>query len=188
MAQPFTKAPDLRPISGINHGTIPSVSDLGLVSDFCVQRQKGGREQGLERLKTFLCKRGEYYSTDMSNPLNGSTSCSRISPHLAWGTVSMREVSHKTRQRQQELKSLPKQTMGRWPGALSSFQAACIGIVTLSKNSRMSRGSNIVISTALMMACGLWSQTVCVLMHGSTGKRDCRLSMPACGLLGQLAG
>lgn len=121
MAQPLTNAPDLQPISGITHGAIPSVSDLGLAADLCVQRQKGGRENGSERLETFLYQCGEYYRTDVSNPLNGSTSCSRISPHLAWGTVSMREVSHITRQRQQELKSRPKQTAGRWPGALSSF-------------------------------------------------------------------
>ena len=121
MAQPLTSAPILEPILDLSVGAIPTVADLGLSPDLCAQRQKGGRENGLERLNSFLYQRGEYYRTEMSNPLNGSTACSRISPHLAWGTVSVREVSHKIQQRQQELKNQPKQTTGRWPGALSSF-------------------------------------------------------------------
>ena len=121
MALPLTLAPFLKPIPSLPLGTIPTVSDLGFTPDFCVQRQKGGRKNGLERIHSFLYQRGEYYRTAMSNPLNGSTACSRISPHLAWGTVSMREVFHKTQQRKKELKIKSKQTTGRWPGALHSF-------------------------------------------------------------------
>ena len=121
MAKPLTSPLRLQPISDLILGAIPTVSDLGLSSDLCAQRQKGGRENGLERLNSFLYQRGENYRAEMSNPLNGSTACSRISPHLAWGTVSMREVSHKTRERQRNLKKQSKLTKGRWRGALSSF-------------------------------------------------------------------
>ena len=55
----------------------------------------------------------------MSNPLKGATSCSRISPYLAWGCLSMREVSQAAEHRRQTLRK--EGIKGRWNGALSSF-------------------------------------------------------------------
>jgi deoxyribodipyrimidine photo-lyase len=40
----------------------------------------------------------------MSSPLGGASSCSRLSPYLAWGCLSMREVAQATWNRQRELK------------------------------------------------------------------------------------
>ena len=61
--------------------------------DYCPQRQRGGREAGLETLHSFLDHRGRTYRRDMSSPLQGARACSRISPHLAFGTLSVREVA-----------------------------------------------------------------------------------------------
>ena len=73
----------------------------------------------LRTLQGFLMERGEHYQRDMSNPLRGATSCSRISPYLAWGCLSMREISHVVKDRRKILRR--EGTKGGWTGALSSF-------------------------------------------------------------------
>lgn len=60
------------------------------------QIQRGGREDGLAMLASFLGGRGEHYRKAMSSPLEGANACSRISTHLAYGTLSMRECFHAT--------------------------------------------------------------------------------------------
>jgi deoxyribodipyrimidine photo-lyase len=94
----------LPPIVGVATHVLPSTRDLGLTVDGCVQRQSGGRRAGIERLDTFLAGRGQNYRREMSNPLSGATGCSRLSPHLAWGTVSMRETAQATWSRLRDLK------------------------------------------------------------------------------------
>eukprot|EP00752_Nemacystus_decipiens_P019313 g17369.t1 len=121
MAEPVTKQPALEPLSDIPLGTIPTAAELGLKPDACPERQKGGREPALERLHTFLHERGEPYRRAMSNPLTGADACSRLSPYLAWGSVSMREVTQITWTRQRVLKEAPKGSTGGWRGALTSF-------------------------------------------------------------------
>lgn len=121
MGEPVTPAPSLRPIEQLELGEIPTYRDLSLSADPCPARQRGGREQALERLHTFLHERGEHYRTQMPNPLEGASACSRISPHLAWGTLSMREAAHITWTRQRQLKEAQRGTTGAWRGALTSF-------------------------------------------------------------------
>lgn len=71
---------------------LPDPSILGLTDDGCQQRQKGGSEEAWECVESLLLKRGEGYTKEMSSPVTAVTSCSRISPHIAFGTISMREV------------------------------------------------------------------------------------------------
>jgi deoxyribodipyrimidine photolyase len=54
--------------------------------------QKGGRIEGLRLLNSFLYERGEGYTKEMSSPVTAFKSCSRLSVHFAFGTVSIREV------------------------------------------------------------------------------------------------
>ncbi|MBC3758548.1 deoxyribodipyrimidine photo-lyase [Hyunsoonleella sp. SJ7] len=56
--------------------------------------QKGGRSTGLHYLKSFLEERYPNYMLHISKPELARTSCSRISPYLAWGNLSVREVYH----------------------------------------------------------------------------------------------
>lgn len=122
MAQDLTAPPlALQTLGNIDPGNIPSADDLRLDSDHCPERQAGGRQSGHACLSSFLTERGETYRTAMSSPASGFTACSRLSPHLAWGTVSMREVAQATWQRQSELKRLPRAAAGSWPGAITSF-------------------------------------------------------------------
>lgn len=110
-------APGLQAIHGMEPGAIPSARALRLTDDRCPHRQTGGRAQGLLLLDSFLTKRGEPYRAAMSSPVGGERACSRLSPHLAYGTLSGREVAQATSLR------LAERPGGRWPGALASFQS-----------------------------------------------------------------
>ncbi len=117
MAASLLPAPTLRPVEGVEPGLIPTARALKLADDPCPHRQLGGRTRGLDLLETFLTRRGEPYRAAMSSPLTGERACSRLSPHLAWGTLSVREVAQATASRQSERPG------GRWGGALNSFQS-----------------------------------------------------------------
>ena len=92
MAEPRRRAPDLMP--GLAHAVskLPSAADLNLAADPCPGRQKGGRKAAVALLKSFTETRVKTYRRGMSSPVSAFEACSRLSPHLAFGTVSMRET------------------------------------------------------------------------------------------------
>jgi deoxyribodipyrimidine photo-lyase len=98
---------------------IPSASELGLADDPCPLRQRGGRCEALRLLNSFFNGRGKNYSFRMSSPLSAAESCSRLSPHLSAGTVSIREVMQRTFEERQRASATP------WPAvdvrAIDSF-------------------------------------------------------------------
>ncbi len=99
----------------------PSLHELGLGMLDAPQRQKGGRAEAEEMLFSFLAERGQHYRSEMSSPLTGEHSCSRISAHLVWGTLSVREAAHATWARRQQLLALPLQE--RPDGMLASLKS-----------------------------------------------------------------
>ncbi len=115
------KAPSGLPTLSIESERLPDSRELGLADDRCTDRQQGGRSAGLERLTTFLEERGEHYRTDMSSPVTAWDGCSRLSAHLAWGTLSMREIARRTFRREAQLSSLPAATTKYWRGSMQSF-------------------------------------------------------------------
>lgn len=121
MGEAVVPPPALAPLHGIEPGAIPSAAELGLRPDPCSGRQAGGRLAGLERLSSFLARRGEGYRAAMASPSTAAEACSRLSPHLAWGTVSAREVAQATWARQRELKTLSKGPTEHWRRSLVSF-------------------------------------------------------------------
>ena len=87
------------------------------------ERQRGGASMARDVLDSFLRQRGVNYRADMASPVTGFDGCSRLSAHLAWGSISIRTVHHALRQRQQELKAMaPEDRDPRWLKSLSSFQ------------------------------------------------------------------
>ena len=58
--------------------------------------QAGGRKNAIELLDTFLNDRSENYQHEMSSPITGEVSCSRLSPHIAFGNISITEIFKKT--------------------------------------------------------------------------------------------
>ena len=106
MSEPICDPPDaLAPVAGLDSQPLPSLAELGLADDGCIEPQAGGRRAGLDLLDSFLAGRGRNYRREMSNPLAGATGCSRLSPHLAWGTVAMREAAQATWSRLRDLKT-----------------------------------------------------------------------------------
>ena len=114
-----------RPTGLVSDGVLGPES-LGLGPVIPSGLQPGGETAAREVLASFLQDRGAGYRTEMSSPLTASTACSRISPYLAWGCLSLRTVHQAARQRQEELgwrRSAGEAVDRRWWGALSSFQA-----------------------------------------------------------------
>ena len=58
--------------------------------------QAGGRKNAIELLDTFLNDRSENYQREMSSPVTGEVSCSRLSTHIAFGNISITEIFKKT--------------------------------------------------------------------------------------------
>ena len=123
MAEPVTPPPSaLTPLNGAISPIVPPIpKDLGLCSDNAPLRQLGGRSRGLSTLSSFLHERGEPYRAAMSSPIAGEQACSRLSPYLAWGAVSLREVTQATWRRQRQLKQNKKRADSQWRGSLVSF-------------------------------------------------------------------
>ena len=74
-----------------------SASELGLPAELPPRRQRGGRHEGLAVLQDFLTDRCAQYRGGISSPLSAPSACSRLSPYLAYGCLSMREVVQATR-------------------------------------------------------------------------------------------
>lgn len=83
------------------------------------QRQPGGRPQGLLALQRFLASGALDYRRGMSSPLTAPDACSRLSPYLAWGCLSVREVEQTT---QAHLQALPPHATAQRKG-LQSFRS-----------------------------------------------------------------
>jgi deoxyribodipyrimidine photo-lyase len=82
------------------------------------QRQRGGRLEGLSVLREFLSERCGQYRGGISSPLSAPTACSRLSPYLAWGCLSMREVVQATDRR---ILALPEVEGKRERAGLQNF-------------------------------------------------------------------
>ena len=74
---------------------MPKPVQLDLKNDNFNLIQKGGRKEAIKLLSSFTNSRGKYYQIRMSSPLTAMNSCSRLSAHLAFGTISMKEVFQK---------------------------------------------------------------------------------------------
>lgn len=71
---------------------VPDDSALGLPPDCPPERQRGGRTEGLRVLHSFLADRAAAYRGGISSPLTAPDACSRLSPYLTHGCLSVREV------------------------------------------------------------------------------------------------
>ena len=54
--------------------------------------QEGGAQKGWQYLRSFTDSRVSHYMQHISKPEESRRSCSRISPYLAWGNLSLRQV------------------------------------------------------------------------------------------------
>lgn len=68
-------------------------TDLTTIPDAIFQ--KGGATMAEKYLQTFFDNRYHNYSSHISKPLLARKSCSRLSPYIAWGNLSSRQVLQK---------------------------------------------------------------------------------------------
>lgn len=119
MADPVILEPDqIKSVSGVERGEIPLQNSkiFGGVLSGCVQ--KGGRKAGVDILNSFLYERGQHYIYRLSAPGPSEKHCSRLSAHIAYGTLSVREILKALQKRKNELKDTEAKT---WKRNLSAF-------------------------------------------------------------------
>ena len=83
--------------------------------------QAGGRAQGLKVLGSFLADRSRQYMRTISKPGVSARHCSRLSAHIAYGTLSVREIVQASEARARELESLPDPAGHAWARQLAAF-------------------------------------------------------------------
>jgi deoxyribodipyrimidine photo-lyase len=104
--------------------------DLGLPPD-TKDRQRGGEPAARGVLEDFLTRRGRFYSGGISSPVSAATACSRLSPYLAFGALSMRAVWQASEARRREVTAqaalsgnkAEQQTLRAWGRSLRAMQS-----------------------------------------------------------------
>jgi deoxyribodipyrimidine photo-lyase len=109
----------------LDPGPLPTAAELtaqcGLRDEGVQRVQRGGEAAGLRVLDDFLQRRGSGYHYSLSSPLTAVNGCSRLSPHFAWGTLSLRRAVQELRRRQADVALDP--AAGSWPRALAAFES-----------------------------------------------------------------
>lgn len=112
------KHPDLENISFLDVSVIQKLEEVFDASVLDVPPntsfQRGGSSKAKKYLHSFLEERHFDYNRLISKPLESRSSCSRLSPYLAWGNLSVRQVYQAAQQRR---------NCGGKKGALQSFMS-----------------------------------------------------------------
>jgi len=74
-----------------------------------------------ETLHSFLYERGVAYRGGISSPVTAFTAGSRLSVHLAWGTITGRNVYQAVQLRKEALKGSDQPDAGKWRSSLTAF-------------------------------------------------------------------
>lgn len=82
------------PASFLEHHSGPPLSEN--ITRHNRQFQPGGSRYALRYLNSFMLERADAYSRHISKPVAARRSCSRLSPYLAWGNLSVRQVFQAT--------------------------------------------------------------------------------------------
>ena len=88
--------------------------------------QTGGEQVARDLLESFLTTRGRTYQRAMSSPVTAFDACSRLSPHLTFGTISVRTAWQRARDRRSELqreKRAGAMVDPKWFKAIHAFSA-----------------------------------------------------------------
>lgn len=124
MNEPIVEPPSRIQAAEVEPGAIRPPAELGLPPSSKPGAQHGGEAGAHETLESFLSVRGVNYRKDMSSPLEGWDGCSRLSPYLAWGAISIRQVYQRLQERRDEIKADKKagaELPSTWLPSLSSF-------------------------------------------------------------------
>jgi deoxyribodipyrimidine photo-lyase len=102
MAEPIVEPPcGMRTLAAVAGDALPDKASPLFGSHAIGTVQQGGRRDGLKTLESFLDTRGKRYMATISKPGVSARHCSRLSAHIAFGTLSVREVEQRTKQAMQ---------------------------------------------------------------------------------------
>ena len=124
MTRPLIAAPARVATAAIAHGERRTLADLGVIDRPKPEALRGGSHNAEALLASFLNERGVDYRKGMSSPVSAWEACSRLSPYLANGTISMKRVYRATVARERDVRARKadgEALDARWLGALSSF-------------------------------------------------------------------
>jgi deoxyribodipyrimidine photo-lyase len=100
MSSPLANAPlhllQHAPIPHLENFVIPA-AQLSILQQHQQQMQPGGEAFAQKYLYSFLQERHTHYAKHISKPLHSRKSCSRLSPYLAYGNLSVKQVYQSTR-------------------------------------------------------------------------------------------
>ena len=122
----LVKTPDVIPsvrLPRFEPGVIPDERVLDLSPSRKTEAQRGGESHARATLASFFEGRGAGYATALSSPVSGWDGCSRISPYLAFGNVSMRQVVHASALKRRRLERDISPEARQWRTSLTAFDA-----------------------------------------------------------------
>ena len=84
--------PDLGKLAFAKAETLQSHFKLLNLETTSTAFQQGGTSQGQKWAESFFSHRIKYYSAFISKPLLSRMGCSRLSPYISWGNISIRQL------------------------------------------------------------------------------------------------
>ncbi|WP_051212247.1 FAD-binding domain-containing protein [Rubritepida flocculans] len=120
-APPLAPPRGLIPCTEEPEGEIPEEPCAWNPADGLARPQPAGRAAALGLLESFLAGRGSEYRRGMSSPLTAGRVCSRLSPHLAFGSLSLREAVRRVREGLAALEAMEARARPIPPGAAQSL-------------------------------------------------------------------
>lgn len=115
----------IRSPEGMSSDRVPSIDEVGLRARALIGRPLPGRQAAEDTLASFLEERGRTYRWAMSGPDEATRHCSRLSPYLSIGVVSIREVDRAAADKMRWIRSDQGSIDGAsdWLKSLSSFRS-----------------------------------------------------------------
>lgn len=106
MNEPAKAISSIRFINSISSDKLPSREDSMFGKSLLRPTQSGGRSKGIHLLESFLKERGQKYMLTISKPGISAYHCSRLSTHIVYGTLSVREIEQAAKQKIKALREI----------------------------------------------------------------------------------
>ena len=104
--------------------SVKTIEELGLDNRVLKKRYVPGEMEAKRVLESFLNDRGMNYRYEMSSPLTADESCSRLSPYISAGCITIKQILKITNEKVKQLKTLEKSnTRRKWLASLNSFKS-----------------------------------------------------------------